>query len=291
MGFNKKMIISSVQIYCDGSKSIGFGHISRSLVLCNYLLIKNIEVSIFGLTSEANEFLNTRARENTDAQIVIFDSNSADLNQLIQQNKNKTVITLDWFGNVIPDINIVVFAHSNVKANMFKYIGFKYIILKNDILKLKHSTKRKNSALVCIGGGDILGQGIQAAEILSKKGMNVTLIKGPTNTNDYSSNKFEILIQPDNFNYLLSTANIVVTNGGGCMFESIFLKQLTFSLPQTVFESNIAQHALKYGSLLGIGLESIRQFDIEVVNRYKFPKINLVDGKGVKRIYNIIKAI
>jgi hypothetical protein len=75
------------------------------------------------------------------------------------------------------------------------------------------------------------------------------------------------------------------------MFESIFLEIPTYALPQTVFESNIAQSALKYGSLLGIGLESIKQFNIAVASRYKFPRTNLVDGKGVERIYDRIKSI
>ena len=285
------MLNHSVQIYCDGSESIGFGHISRSLVLYEYLLTKNVEASIFGLSSDANNFLSAKSVDNISAKIVIFDSHSDSLNQFILKEKklDKFVITLDWFGHVFPDINIVVFAHNTVNANKFKYIGFKYIIIKNDILMLKHSPQRNNSALVCIGGGDILDQGRHAAEILYKKGMDVTLIKGPTNMTDYSSNKFEVLIQPKDFTYLLSTASIVVTNGGGCMFESIFLKRLTFSLPQTIFESNIAKYALAHGSILGIGLESIKSFEIN--KKYNFLKKNLIDGKGANRIFNIIKSV
>ena len=62
----------SVQIYCEGNSSVGFGHLSRSLALYYYFLKKKLNVSIYGTSKEANNFIGTKAQENTKADLVII---------------------------------------------------------------------------------------------------------------------------------------------------------------------------------------------------------------------------
>jgi|TARA_A100001015_G_scaffold292082_1_gene367004 spore coat polysaccharide biosynthesis predicted glycosyltransferase SpsG len=281
----------SVQIYCEGNSSVGFGHLSRSLALYYYFLKKKLNVSIYGTSKEANNFIGTKAQENTKADLVIIDSNNYEKNKLFKKlrEKKKTLITLDCFGSEVPDINIVVYAHHNVKAINEKYIGFKYIILRREFLKLKKNKIQENTALICIGGGDILSQSEAAASILHSKGFKVTIISGPTNNS--KSTRFNTLANPINFAKILSRSEVIITNGGGTMFESIFLKKITIALPQTNLEMNIANYALKYGSIFGIGLKSINEIDEFKIKNFSFPSKNLIDGKGVSRIFKIINNL
>ena len=281
----------SVQIYCEGNRSVGFGHLSRSLALYDYFFDKKLNVSIYGTSKEANNFIGTKARENTKADLVIIDLNNYEKNKLFKKlrEKKKTLITLDCFGSEVPDINIVVYAHHNVKAINKKYIGFKYIIIRSEFLKLKKNKTQGNTALICIGGGDILSQSESAATILHSKGFKVTIISGPTNNS--KSNRFNTLTSPINFAKILSRAEVIITNGGGTMFESIFLNKITIALPQTELEMNIATYALKYGSIFGIGLKSINEIDKFKIKNFSFPIKRLIDGKGVGRIFKIIKNI
>ena len=280
-----------VQIYCNGSKKLGFGHISRSMALYKYLNSKDINTSIFGLSDEANNIIIIKSNKNLSADTYIIDSSGSEINSLICKLKknNKTVITLDWFGDEKPNINIVIYAHHNVEALNKTYIGFQYVIIKNELLRLKKSIKKNNSAIVCIGGGDILSEAETAAEILHNKGYDVTLVKGPT-SNNKKHNFINTVFSPKNFSEILASSKIVVTNGGGTMFESIFLKNITIALPQTEFETRIAEHALNNSSILGIGLNFMSDLNEKKIENFMFPEKNIIDGKGTERIYEIIKT-
>ena len=123
---------SQIQIYCDGGNKIGFGHISRSKALSNYLLSKGLNSCVFGISEEANHLIGDDAYENKGAQIIIFDSHR-NLDNLIirERKKNKIIITLDWFGHEKPDYNIVVYSHTKPSSIVENFIGFKYIDRKS----------------------------------------------------------------------------------------------------------------------------------------------------------------
>ena len=72
------------------------------------------------------------------------------------------------------------------------------------------------------------------------------------------------------------------------MFESIFLGNITISLPQTKMEMNIANYALEYGSIFGIGIKSINAIDELKIKNFAFPSKHLIDGKGANRIVRIV---
>ena len=78
---------SKIQIYCDGGSKTGFGHISRSKALSNYLSSKGLNSCVFGITKEANCLIGDDAYENKDAQIIIFDSHRNLDNLIIRERK------------------------------------------------------------------------------------------------------------------------------------------------------------------------------------------------------------
>ena len=281
---------SQIQIYCDGGSKTGFGHISRSKALSNYLSSKGLNSCIFGITEEANCLIGDDAYENKDAQIIIFDSHRNLDNHIIRERKkNKIIITLDWFGHEKSDYNIVVYSHTKPSSIVENFIGFKYIIIRDEILFLKNTIKIKNKALVCLGGGDLLNQGHSAAEHLHQKGLDVTLIIGPSAKKLQEPKDYKVLINPKNFAYLLASSSFVVTNGGGCMFESIFLNIPTCVIPQTKFEKNVSELALNSNAILGIGISFVKSLKISEIN-FKY-KQDLIDGLGKYRIFKILENL
>ena len=282
------MINKSVQIYCDGGTKSGYGHISRSLALKKYFDENQLRTSIYGINSASNKLLGSKKFKNNNADIILFDSHR-NIEKSIRNeiSKNKLVITLDWFGSELPHYNIVIFPHKLPGSIIKNYIGFEYIILRDDILKLNNN-KSENKALVCIGGGDILNQGYLAADYLHQIGFQVTLVKGPSYKGSILKKKYRILQNPKNFNEVLSTSNLVITNGGGCLFESLYLDIPVFVLPQTKYEENLITYSLLSKQIIGFGIENL-----ELISKKNIipNKSNLIDGLGKNRIFKIIKSL
>jgi spore coat polysaccharide biosynthesis predicted glycosyltransferase SpsG len=245
---------------------------------------------IIGITKEANGLIGDDAYENKDAQIIVLDSHR-NLDKLIirERKKNKIIITLDWFGYEKPDYNIVIYPHTKPRSTIKNFIGFKYIIIRDEIQLLKNTKKIKNKALICVGGGDLLNQSQLAAEYLNQKGFDVTLVVGPIYKKLLETKNYKVLINPKNFAELLASSSLVVTNGGGCMFESIFLNIPTCVLPQTEFEKNVSDLALKSNAILGSGINFIKTLKIREIN-FNYQQ-DLIDGLGKYRIFKIIDNI
>ena len=281
---------SQIQIYCDGGSKTGYGHISRSKALLSFLISQGLNSSIYGISNESNSLIGSDCHDNKDAKIIIFDSHK-NLDKLIlkEKNNNKTVITLDWFGKENPDYNIIVFPHFKPNSIIKSYVGFKYVIIRDEILILKETIKIQNKALVCIGGGDLLNQGHLASESLYKKGFDVTLIIGKSGKKAFDTKMYKVLNNPKNFSELLASSSFVVTNGGGCMFESVFLNIPTWALPQTKFENNVVNCFINSNSIVGQGLDSLRNFKIEKLQIMN--NKNIIDGLGKNRIFKIINNL
>jgi len=281
---------SQIQIYCDGGSKTGYGHISRSKALLSFLISQGLNSSIYGISNESNSLIGSDCHDNKDAKIIIFDSHK-NLDKLIlkEKNNNKTVITLDWFGKENPDYNIIVFPHFKPNSIIKSYVGFKYVIIRDEILILKETIKIQNKALVCIGGGDLLNQGHLASESLYKKGFDVTLIIGKSGKKAFDTKMYKVLNNPKNFSELLASSSFVVTNGGGCMFESVFLNIPTWALPQTKFENNVVNCFINSNSIAGQGLDSLRNFKIEKLQIMN--NKNIIDGLGKNRIFKIINNL
>ena len=282
--------VALIEICCDGNQQIGYGHIRRSSALAVQLEKKGLAVRLIGLSEEAKKLLPVAKEYNQQPSIVVFDSLEGICQEIQKaQTEGKITVTLDWFGNSIPDINIVVYPHSEVKAKKEKYIGFDYIILRDEILKVEKSTGSNNQdVLVCLGGGDLLGQTYEAAIGLKNKGLTVTVVQGPLAKNILSEEGIQTLINPPDFPSLLANCDWAVTNGAGCFFEAMYLGKSAFVLPQTEMEIRIAGYAKERGALLGMGMENLRAFSVDELQKVSEQGKKLVDGHGTERIAAII---
>lgn len=283
-----------VEIFCDGDEKIGYGHIRRSTALALYFRKNNIDVRLMGLSKAAKERLPSINDSDREANLVIFDAHEGlDQYILLAQNRNQVTVTLDWFGNTAPDINIVVYPHQEVKARICKYIGFDYIIIREEITNIEpfKLTEKASKVMICLGGGDVLNQGHDTAQYLSNNKFDVTLVQGPFAENLTKSNDFKLLINPINFPKLLTECDWVVTNGGGCFFEALYLGKPAFVLPQSDYELRIGQHAEKKMALLGIGIQNLKNFETKKMNEVVENGKKLIDGQGLSRITAIIKDL
>ena len=282
--------VALVEICCDGNQQIGYGHIRRSSALAVQLEKEGLAVKLTGLSEEAKKLLPVAKEYKQQPSIVVFDSLEG-IDQQIQkaQSEGKTTVTLDWFGDTIPEVNIVVYPHNEVRAKNEKYIGFEYIMLRDEILKVERSQSSNNqNVLVCLGGGNLLGQAYEAGIGLKNKGLTVTVVQGPLAKNILSEEGIQTLINPPDFPSLLANCDWAVTNGAGCFFEAMYLGKSAFVLPQTEMEIRIAGYAKERGALLGMGMENLRVFSVDELQKVSEQGKKLVDGRGTERIASII---
>jgi spore coat polysaccharide biosynthesis predicted glycosyltransferase SpsG len=286
---------AEVEIFCDGNKTIGLGHIRRSTALCNHLIASGISARLTGISSTASSLISVQEYSGGSSKIAVFDVFEGIEDRIAQaKNDDKICITLDWFGEEIPDINIVVFPHKHVLAKQTSYTGFDYIIVRDEISRLREEklTKSVSKVFICLGGGDLNDQGHDTAIKLSDLGYDVTLVCGPLSAQKACSEyKFKILVDPPDFPRLLSECDWVVTNGGGCFFEAACLGKAAFILPQTEMELAIANFAEKKGAVLGIGEENLRAFGLREIRKIAKNAFSIIDGKGLDRVTAIIKNV
>ena len=283
--------VPSVQIVTDGNPFIGYGHIRRSAALAERLKQEGINVTMLGLSEDAKEMLPSPGIANLAPDLVVFDVFDG-IDTLIAnaREQGQVTITLDWFGQEIPDFNIVVFAHDTVRASKQSFIGFEYIILREEIIAAKKIlNKGLENVLVCLGGGDLLKQSEQAAGVLAKLGLQTTLVLGPMATDIETGSNIRKLTNPPDFPHLLAASDWAVTNAGGCFFEALYLGTPAFALPQSPMESRIAACVAEKNAVLGSGLENIRRFDKAEMENASNNGMELIDGKGLTRVATIVK--
>jgi len=285
-------MVRNIEIICDGNKKTGLGHIKRSITLFNELKKQKFNIRISGISDDSKLFLPKCKEFDNKPDCIIYDLPSTSQCKKIKFNKQQLIIALDYFGALIPDFNIVIFPHHKPNASRQVFIGFEYILIREEIRLLKNKPIKKldiNKVLVIFGGSDILNQGPHVACQLADLGMQVTLVQGPLANNIRKDSGYEVIINPDNLPELIRDSGWLVTNGGGCLFEAIYLEKAALVIPQTSAERRIAEYALDQSSILGIGEDKIRKFNFEEIEHVQQRASKVIDGNGYRRIINIIK--
>lgn len=283
-----------VEIFCEGNSFIGYGHIRRSITLANRLKKDGINVRLTGLSATARMMLPLLQPTNHKASVSLFDSPlNIDHQILTAKKQDQITVTLDWFGESLPDVNIVVYPHKEVRASQRTYVGFEYILVRDEIALLSRTKTSaiNGNVLIVLGGADVLGQGHMVARQLSDIGLDVTLVQGPLARATQMELGFRVLINPPELPELMKKCDWVVTNGGGCLFESLALGKAAYIIPQTDAETKIASFVLDKGAALGLGIDGLRQFDLNEINQVQKKGGMLIDDRGAHRISAIIKGL
>jgi len=277
-----------IKILTDGNGKIGNGHLSRSNALYSFLKHKfptSLEIISESSSKSSNIF---------KSKITIVDLPLGYDREVLRAKKSSDILVcLDYFGDISIDYNIVVFPHTKPVADFSTFIGLDYIILRKDILTIKkNQNPKENYFLVTIGGADINNHSISIAKRIHEQGFNVKVCLGPF-FNFVLDNKypFEVLNNPSNFHEVLNNASIVICNGGGTLFESLYLNKKCYVIPQSNEEENIAKYLLEKKLILGIGLNNFCKKNISEIINEEINQKNIIDGKGVERIFELIKNL
>lgn len=282
-----------VEIFCEGNEKVGYGHIRRSSTLAARLERDGVDVRVGGLSGNARRMLPPPKHTGRAARVVIFDSLFGIDNQIrAAHERGQITVALDWFGETIPNVNVAVYPHGEVRATREAYIGFEYILVREEIAlhPRRQPDGRTNRVLVLLGGGDLLGQGHEASRYLRDHGLEVTLVQGPLARNTEEDAGYRVLVNPTELPQLLASCDWAVTNGGGCLFEALCLGKAVFVLPQSDAEMKIALFVQERGAALGIGLDSLRKVHSDELGPVAECGVKLIDGRGAERVSAIIRG-
>ncbi len=291
-----------IEIRCDGNNQIGFGHIRRCLTLKERLEKDGYLVNLLGISNTSQKlidnFLPSNYNNYQSNDLIIIDSPDKKVDEFLLEKKPKGIpnIALDYFGDIEVDYNILIYPHHQYRAKKNAYVGYEYVMIRDEILSVKkekiYQKKEDNFVLVAIGGCDILGQGRLAAKYLSDLGINVVLASGPPTNymNVEGSPSYRVCKNQTEFIYFFSQCNWIVTNGGGTLFEALYLNKSIFVLPQTKAEETIAIDMYQNELIEGIGLESLNSNLKNRTTNVIFGE-KIIDGQGSNRISEIISNI
>lgn len=259
---------------------IGNGHFIRTKNLFIKFKSKNFKVKL--IVNNISEILKYKE------YLLIYDSpksNYKTLNKL--SNLGIKIICFDWFYKFKPYINISIFPHKRVLSLYKSYVGIKYINIRSELFSLKKKNINNNKILIVLGSGDKRKQTDKISRFLVEQGLEISVVKGKYSELTKSNKKIRIYFNPKNFLKLLNDHEYIITNGGTCLFEANYLGKKIFVLPQTKREEKIAKLFFQNKSILGYGLNDLKNNYSKLF--YKDKKTNtIVDGKGIKKIYKII---
>lgn len=275
----------SLSIIYEQTTEAGFGHYSRSQKLANYMRGQGIDTQLINI---ADIDCGTALPTETVIYDISFKTNEK-ANELCA--KTKLSIGLDWFQPIQVDHNILVYAHQNASARIKTHIGFEYIIIEDAIRQLPPINPEAGlkNVLVLIGGGDLNGDSIRAGDLLHEQGFHVHVVLGALAKKPTENRGYKISYNISDVAKAISDADLMITNGGNCLFEALAAGRPAIALAQTVAEERIIAKAKKSNAVLGTELNAINtDIDIDgiIANGRK-----LVDGAGTQRILNMIKHI
>lgn len=268
------------------STDIGFGHLRRSSSLAEYLR-RRFDCNLYNQNDPACALT-------TDVDLVIFDIPS-DQSEMVTFFRNRGVKTigLDTSYGIPPDLTLSIFEHNqSLKGN--RESGFQFIIIRDEILELEPKESRThNRAIVLLGGGDINHQSNLVADRLLQYKCSVTLVFGPLARNGpiRAHTRLRQFHQPENLPELMNDCDFAITNGGGCLFEMLYLGKPVFIIPQTKQEKKIANYVAGNTPILGVGLEDLHKLENVQLHEFGELKNSMVSGQGLKNIEMRIMAL
>ena len=186
------------------------------------------------------------------------------------------------------------------------FTGSKYLLVDSRLSSLdkpdfKSSDKLK--LLITPGGADPERISEKVLSILKqvdpdKSLVDINLVMGPANPRRKEIEKLAGEIesvqivdsQLDLFSLIEST-DIVITNGGTTVYETIAASRPTWVIPQNEFEEKVGQLLMSKKAILGLGIESLKddlldklsEICINADNVIRIGK-KLIDGKGTARL-------
>ena len=341
---------------CDGATlpQIGTGHVRRDIAIADMLVKRKIclqkEISFvtrrhgsfklgYGLVKKAGYFVemiedkylewnskqeaSSLSKVKTD--ILILDRLSTTKNCMSHLiGKFKSLVSMDDIGSGAKIADVVIngiFHDLSPKKN--RYIGYKYLFLKNtDLLLKKKINKRVNNIVVSFGGYDkrniikFFLNSLLNKNCLLERPLIIELLVGEEHHKVINAwqkiiknilvnrkIKINLLVLPSDYFKRLAKTDLAIVSGGLTVFDSISRGVPVIGLPQYRHQLKTLinlenKNVIKLGSLrMKLDKENfINLFNKMIISfedRAFLSKnsIDLVDRKGSDRVLNILSAL
>jgi UDP-2,4-diacetamido-2,4,6-trideoxy-beta-L-altropyranose hydrolase len=342
-------------IRIDANKSIGYGHFFRTLVLAEKLklfkanvkfifnknpkiseILKKKKISFFQLNNDKKNIqLNineikwlSKAKQRKKGVFLIVDHPLADTKYLRGAKKISDyllVFVVDhlkeryYYGDILINQNYKA-KSVDIKSekNSLKLVGSKFVLIRNNFIKLKKKYNKQNSIFANFGGADSLDFSFKLVKIFARffekiriKKIKLNLIVGPGYNNFFRIRNFvknikgiKIYKNPKNFNSIISNSKIAIVSAGTICWELAYLGILGIIVPVSRNQNRVAKQLNKDEYFYSIEKKIFSSKNI-MINKIKFLFENydyimknkerklrtLVDGKGVDRIFDNIKKV
>ena len=304
----------------DFEKKIGFGHISRSLILANFLqkkfrcriffLIKNYNKKFVNINNKKFKIYKFHQKNNDqklDALRTLNIINEEKINYVIVDNyslKNK------WCKIINKKTRLVILDDGKIKKypcyayfnhtingnnipNKKIYLGIKYFILNDLFLKLKKS-KIKYDFFINLGSGNLKKYILLLINILKKKfnkKIKLIIVSNGLKINNLGLKNIKLI---NNFQFLgqyIKQSRICIGSGGINNLERVFLNKKNFIFSTSEAQEKLCRFLHKkrknyyFGDIKKITKVKINKY---VLNNYLFSNKKIIDQYGSYRISKII---
>lgn len=341
---------------CDGATlpQIGTGHVRRAIAIADMLVKKKIclskEISFvtrrlrsfklgYGLVKKAGYYVENIEDKNLEwnskqeasflsklkSDILVLDRLSTTRNWMSHlTGKFRTLVSMDDIGSgaKIADLVINGILH-DLSPKKNRYIGYKYLFLKNtNLLLKKKNTKKVNNIVVSFGGYDkrnltkFFLNSLLHKNFLLERSLNIELLVGDAHHKAINTwkkliksiltnhkIKINLVVFSSDYFKRLAKADLAVVSGGLTVFDSISRGVPVIGLPQYKHQLKTlinleSKRVIKLGSL-GMRLDKknfINLFNKMIISfedRIFLSKnsIKLFDRKGSDRVLNILSSL
>lgn len=270
------------------NKMDGFGHFKRSSRLAHYFCSHGIAAHVHNLDVQVPH---PSTFKDGITFIDLPRSSRVDISRIL--NSATITIGMDWFGDYLLDYNIVIYPHLKPMARKQVFSGFDYIIVDPAISSLEppQAPLLRKKGLIVIGGGDLKNGSTTIAEKLTDEGYEVHLVLGKFSRRKINTERFTVSVDVQNMGQIISGADWMVTNGGGCLFEALCSGRAAIAMPQTSEEEAVVEYCKTCDAILGTDLNKLSAASDEKWQEVVSNGLSLVDGKGAARILSIVRSV
>lgn len=316
----------TIAIRADASVSIGNGHVMRCLTLAKALRDQSINIIFLcaklpgnliewiqqeGFTVIALEHINAslnQALENRSIAWIIKDHYDLNLDWEQEAQTIAPLLVIDDFPHVKHAAQIVLNPSLPQGTNNAllgeTYYGAQYALIRPEILPFRKSftaITKINRILVTLGGSDLQNTTALLAQCLENIVAEIQVVIGNNYAHRDSLNKFphlKIYQQPKNFPELLANADVVIGAGGSTTWEALYLGKPLLTLWSAENQRELCEQGHAEEILFNLGphtqpleelvlkLQILTNFDL--LNRLATHGHQLVDGKGVERVVDLL---
>ncbi|MGV3461114.1 MAG: hypothetical protein ACO1N9_11750 [Flavobacterium sp.] len=285
--------MSNILFIASGDSKTGFGHIARSLMLCNEFSLKGYTVSI--AVKKDCPFINTIEREGTAVQPVSsFSENDVAINEadtIIIDTVEADYNTLRWLGSAVNNnqllVSITLFlfnvedryehlsffpdfqpdrqeTHNTPTGNVIINIGKSYLTLRPEFSSITPVPEgEKSDVLITMGGSDPEGFTLQSLEAIADEDISVTVIISEV-AGTFAKVKeivdrnprIQIITHTSSIANMMAAHKIVMINGGLTRYEACAAGTPFIAISMHDLQYGITEKVTSHGVGVNLGVGS-----------------------------------